>query len=278
MRIAGEVSDVVASRELLGNLVQRDLRSRYRGTVLGWLWSLINPLATTLIFTVVFSVIMKVQPTTGADGLVSYPLFLLCALLPWNFFSTVVQGGQSILLNNANLIKKTYFPRRLLLLAHVGSSFVTFLIEMAVLLVIFAFFGVNTLPWIPLLLVFMVLVALFGLGIALALSVWNVYFRDVAHFVALFMQIWFYATPIIYPITLVSSVEGGSSWASGLPLTTLYELNPLVSFFEPIRDMLYGGTFPEWHMIGLAVLATAVSLLLGNLAFRRLEPRLAEEL
>ena len=260
MSIVTEAREVIASRELLGNLTRRELRSKYKGTVLGWAWSLINPLATTVIFTIVFS------------------LFLLCGLLPWNFLATVVQGGQMVLLNNANLINKTYFPRRLLIVAHVAASFVSFIIEMIVLAAIFLAFRVNVLPWIPLVLVFMLLLAVFALGLALALSVANVYFRDVAHFVALFMQLWFYATPIIYPISLISTAESGTSWASHLPLTQLYKLNAVVDFVEPVRDMFYGGKWPSPALAAIAVVAAVVTLLLGNKVFRRLEPRLAEEL
>jgi ABC-2 type transport system permease protein len=278
MRLADEVRDVVGSRELLGNLARRELRSRYKGTALGWAWSLINPLASTLVYSAVFGVVMRVNPPVGVDGLHNFALFLLCGLLPWNFLAIVIQGGQTALLDNSNLIKKTYFPRRLLLLSHVGSSFVTFLVEMGVLVAVFGMFGVNVLPWIPLTLVIMVLLAVFGLGIALALSVANVYFRDVAHFVGIFLQIWFYATPIVYPITYVQGLENGDSWASTLPLTTLYELIPTVAFIEPVRDMFYNGTWPEPRFLLLAVGWSVLALLLGNLVFRRLEPRLAEEL
>lgn len=276
--IIQEVREVLASRELLTNLVRRELRSKYKGTFLGWAWSLINPLATTLIYTAVFSVVMRVTPPVGADGLTNYALFLLCGLLPWNFLAVAVQGGQTVLLDNGNLIKKTYFPRRLLLLSHIGAAFVTFLVEMGVLLLVFAVFGVNTLPWIPLVLLIMVLFAVFGLGIALALSVANVYFRDVAHFVGLFMQIWFYATPIVYPITLVQQLGGGTGVWNGIPLADLATLNPAVAFIEPIRDMFYNGTLPEPRYILAAAGWALLTLLVGNLVFRRLEPRLAEEL
>lgn len=276
--IIQEVREVLASRELLTNLVRRELRSKYKGTFLGWAWSLINPLATTLIYTAVFAVVMRVTPPVGVDGLTNYALFLLCGLLPWNFLAVAVQGGQTVLLDNGNLIKKTYFPRRLLLLSHIGAAFVTFLVEMGVLLLVFAVFGVNTLPWIPLVLLMMVLFAVFGLGIALALSVANVYFRDVAHFVGLFMQIWFYATPIVYPITLVQQLGGGTGVWNGIPLADLATLNPAVAFIEPIRDMFYNGSLPEPRYILAAAGWALLTLLVGNLVFRRLEPRLAEEL
>lgn len=273
-----EVRDVVSSRELLGNLIRRELRSKYKGTALGWAWSLINPLATTVIYTIVFSVIMKVTPPAGANGLRNYSLFLLTGLLPWNFVATVIQGGQMVLLNNGNLIKKTYFPRRLLVLADTSAAFVSFTIEMTVLAVLLLVFRVNVLPWLPLVALFMVLLAVFGLGCALALSVLNVYFRDIAHFVALFLQLWFYATPIIYPMTLVTDVEHGHSWAAGLPIHQILLLNPLVDFIEPVRDMLYVGSWPRLSMVLVGLVAAVVTLLIGNLVFRRLETRLAEEL
>lgn len=277
MKLVTETRELIASRELLQNLIQRELRSKYKGTVLGWFWSLINPLAQTLVYTLVFSVFLRVAPPVGAGGLENYSLFLLCGLLPWTFFATVVQGGQNVLLDQASLIKKTYFPRRLLLLSHVGSTFVTFVIEMVVLLAIFQVVGVNAWRWAPLMLVMMSLLAVFGLGLAFALSVANVYFRDVAHFVAIAIQIWFYATPIIYPIALVSQA-GSDSWVGSDVAQTVYRANPMLSFIEPFRDMLYMGAWPTWQLVVGAVVWSVAALLMGNLVFRRLEPRLAEEL
>ena len=278
MGILSDTREVVGSRELLINLVRRELRSKYKGTALGWLWSLINPLATTAIFTAVFSTIMRVDPPVGVDGLHSYPLFLLCGLLTWNFMAGTVQGAQGVLVGNGNLIKKTYFPRRLLVIATVMAGFVTYAIEMAVLAAIFLLFGVNVLPWIPLLVVVMVLVAVFSLGLGLMLSVVNVYFRDVAHFVSLFMQVWFYLTPIIYPLTLIKDVQAGSSWASRLPLEAMYSANPMVGLVESIRDMLYAGTLPSWVSLAYCLVVSIVLVLIGNRVFARLEGRLAEEL
>ncbi len=273
-----DTREVVHSRELLVNLVRRELRSKYKGTLLGWAWSLINPLATTVIFTLVFSTIMRVEPPVGVDGLHSYPLFLLCGLLTWNFMAGAVQGGQGALVANGNLIKKTYFPRRLLVISTVISAFVTYAIEMSVLAVIFLVAGVNVLPWIPLVALIMVLLAVFSLGLALMLSVVNVYFRDVSHFVSLFMQIWFYATPIIYPISLIQGIQDGDSWASGLPLEQLYNINPMVAIVESIRDMFYSGQLPAWQPLVYTVLVTAFLVWWGNRVFGRLETRLAEEL
>lgn len=266
-----------ASRELLGNLVLRELRGKYKGTSLGWLWSLLNPLASTVIFTVVFGAILRVTPTVGADGLQNYTLFLLCALLPWNYFSGVVNGGMGALLGNANLIKKTSFPRQLLVLAATASLFVTFLIEMAVLAVALLVFGANPLLWLLPTLLLMVVLAVFATGLGLMLSVANVYFRDSAHFVAIGLQVLFYATPVIYPITLVSDVSPDSLVAR-LHIDSLYFVNPLVHFVEAFRDMLYEHHLPGLGTVLVLLVSAAVSMWAGWSIFNRFSGRLAEEL
>jgi ABC-type polysaccharide/polyol phosphate export permease len=271
------LNDVLERRELLSNLVLRELRGKYKGTALGWFWSLLNPLAATLIFTIVFGAILRVTPTEGAGGVRNYTLFLLCALLPWNYFSGVVTGGMGALIANGNLIKKTAFPRELLVLSNSAALFVTFLIEMAVLAVALLVFGLNPLLWLVPTLVLMVLLAVFGTGLGLMLSVANVYFRDSAHFVAIGMQVLFYATPVIYPITLVAGVRPDSLVARW-HVDDLYMANPLVHFVEAFRDLLYEHHVPSLGTIAVVVLSSAASLAIGWLLFGRFSKRLAEEL
>lgn len=273
-----DVREVVASRELLHNLTLRELRGKYKGTALGWAWSLVNPLASTAIFTAVFAVVLRVPPPVGKDGLTNYALFLLCGLLTWNFMSGAMSAGMNALVVNGNLVKKTYFPRRLLVVSTVAAGFVSYLIEMAVLVAVFLLFGVNVLVWVPFVLLVMVVVGVFGLGLALLLSVVNVYFRDVAHFVSIFLQIWFYATPIIYPISLVDQTRNSGSWAETIRLADLYQLNPMVAYVESVRDLLYVGTLPSAGQVLYGLGAAAVVLVIGNVVFGRMQARLAEEL
>ncbi|MFI2754623.1 ABC transporter permease [Cellulomonas sp. P22] len=273
-----DTREVYNSRELLHNLTLRELRGKYKGTALGWLWSLINPLATTAIFTIVFSTVMRVDPPVGVNGLHNYSLFLLCGLLTWNFMAGAFQTGMGSLVANGNLIKKTYFPRRLLVISNVAAAFVSYAIEMLVLIAIFLAFRVNVLPYIPLILLVMVLLGFFALALALMLSVVNVYFRDIAHFVTLFMQLWFYATPIIYPITLIEGTRDNGKWTAAWHVADLYTLNPMVGFVESIRDMMYSGRLPGWQPIVYCLVITAVLLWIGNRVFGRMEKRLAEEL
>ena len=261
MTVVHDVREVLSHRELLANLTMRELRGKYKGTVLGWAWSLVNPLASTLVFTVVFSAILKITPPVGAGGLQNYAMFLLCGLLAWNFLSGCITTGMGALVGNGNLIKKTYFPRQLLVVSSVAAGGVTFGIEMLVLVV-----------------VFMVLLGLFGLGIGLMLSVLNVYFRDVAHFVGIFMQIWFYATPIIYPPSLVADAAAGGGWVQRFRIEDVYGINPMVGFVEVFRDLLYVQQLPSPATVAYLVVVTAAVLVLGALVFSRKQGRLAEEL
>jgi ABC-2 type transport system permease protein len=255
----------------------RELRGKYKGTALGWFWSLLNPLAATVIFSVVFGAILRIVPPVGAEGVQSYTLFLLCALLPWNYFSAVVTGGMGSLVANGNLIKKTAFPRQLLVLAGSGALFVTFAIEMAVLAVALLVFGLNPLLWLAPTVLLMVLLAVFATGLGLVLSIANVYFRDSAHFVAIALQVLFYATPVIYPITLVSEVSPDSLVAR-LHVDDLYMANPLVHFVEAFRSLLYQHELPSVTTSAVVVGSAAASLLVGWAVFQRFSGRLAEEL
>jgi ABC-type polysaccharide/polyol phosphate export permease len=274
--LRSHLSELVANRELLGNLTLRELRSRYKKSVLGWTWSLINPLANVVIYSIVFSVFLKVQPPTGhPSGLKSFPLFLLCALVPWTFFSTgLVQSTESLLLN-ANLIKKTYFPRELLVMASVGSVAITMLIETAVLAVILLITGNMVLVWLPVVVVLIALQAVLVLGIGLMLSVLNVYFRDFRYLITILLQVLFYATPIVYPIRYVprhSDVLGVT-----IPVRYIYNLNPLTRFMEGYRDLLYETRFPSAGTWAVIIGSALVALTVGWAIFGRLQRRVAEE-
>ena len=266
------LGEVVASRELLWNLTLRELRGKYKRSALGWTWSLVNPLVTMALFTVVFGVFLKATPDRGdPSGLDVFALWLLCALLPWNFVANTLNGGAVALVGNGNLIKKVYFPRQTLVGAVTGANLVTLLIELGVLSVALLIAGNNVLPWIPGVLVVTVLLVVFTTGLSLALSVLNVYFRDTQHFLAIFLQIWFYASPIVYPEKLVRENVSAAVW-------TAYEANPFYRFAEAYRDLFYDLRWPSAVTLGLLAAWSVGSLLLGWWTFDRLQGRLAEEL
>jgi len=216
--------------------------------------------------------LLNIEPPVGKDGLASYPLFLLCGLLPWIFVSNTVTGGMESLLQNANLIKKTYFRREVLVYSTVLAFLVSFTTEMLVLALAFLVFGSMVLPWLPAVMLVMALLAIFVTGLALLLSVVNVYFRDARYLVGIGMQLWFYATPILYPIDLVDSSDL-PGWA-----VSLYKTNPMVGFVESIRDLLYVQQVPPLGTIAYLVAVSAGVFVAGAWCFTRLEGRLAEEL
>lgn len=267
------VRELFDSRELLTNLTMREVKGKYRRTALGQFWSLLNPLATMLVYTIVFSFIFGARTQVGdPSGLSIYPLWLMCALLPWTFFTRVVNGGLSSLISNSSLIKKVYFPRMHLPLAVATSTGYTWANEMGLLAIVLMLCGAWVLPWLPFVIIMMVLLAMFASGLSMVLAIVNVHFRDLQHFTTIILQMWMYLTPIIYPISLVE--EGAAK--TGDWVLTVYRLNPMERFVTVFRNLLYDNRWPEvgdvlW-CVGWAVGAFA----LGFIVFSRNEKRLAE--
>ena len=266
-------AELVRGRELLVNLTLRELRGKFKRTALGWTWSMLNPLSSIVIFTIVFSTFLGgIAPTGNPSELKNFTLWLTCGLLPWNFTNNGVQASLGSLVGNSNLIKKVYFPREYIVASSVLSWLVTFGIEMIVLCVVFLFFGQVVFVWIPVVLVFMALQMIMVLGIALLLAAVNVYFRDVQHFVGIGMQVWFYLTPIVYQTAVVHQ-HLTRPWAR-----KLYSLNPMIRFTDAYRNCFYDGRLPPVQtFVGCAVAALSM-FFIGWAVFSRLEPRFAEEL
>ncbi len=271
------LAEYSASKELMANLTLRELRAKYKRSVLGWAWSLLNPLATMLIFTLVFGYFLKVQPPRGSpSGIKNFAVFLLCGLLPWNYLTASVGGSIGNLLGNANLVKKTYFPRDLLVGSLVASCLVSFLIEMGLLGVALLIFGNAIFPYLPVAFGLIMFLTLFATGLGLAFSVLNVYFRDVQHLVNIMFQVWFYLNPIVYPLNLVPQKAHVLGFV--LPTRAIYELNPMVGFVESFRDLLYDLRMPPTAKIAYLVLVSVATFIAGLSLFNKLEGRLAEEL
>ncbi len=270
MRYAKEL---VATRELLWNLSLREIRGRYRRTVLGQLWSLLNPIATMIVYTIVFSFIFRARPAVGdPSGLDSYPLWLLSGLLAWTYFSRVVSEGLGSVVSSASLIKKVYFPRAHLPFSVAISTGFTWCIELSVLIVVLWVFGGFPIPWIPALVVAMVLLALFSTGFAMVLAILNVHFRDTQHFVTIALQMWLYLTPVIYPIELVEDAAS----RHGEWILTVYRLNPMERFVSVFRSLLYDNAWPPLEDSLVCVAWALAMFSVGYLVFARNEKRLAE--
>jgi ABC-2 type transport system permease protein len=269
---------VWASRELLFNLTQREVKGKYKRTIFGQLWSLVNPLALMLTYSLVFAFIIRLEPPKGdPSGLDVFPLWLLCALLPWTFFSSTLSAGVGSVVANTGLVQKVYFSRIVLPLSAVASTAYNWLFEMAVLLIALSVVGAFVLPWIPLLVVAMLLLALFGAGLALLLSVANVHFRDTQNFVNILLPIWMYLTPIIYPISLVEDQSAKyGDLVFGLSILDIYKFNPMENFVELFRQLMYDNRFPDGQLWLSCSIWAIVALVIGVVVFQRSEKKLAE--
>ena len=273
------LAELASSRELLANLTARELRGKYKRSVLGWAWSLINPVAMAIVFTFVFTVVFKADTPLGdPSGIEIFALFLLCGLLPWNYLATGMTLAMSTLTTNANLVKKVYFPREILVVATTLAYLVSLVIELAVLGVVLGILSWEIVLYVPGVVLVVALQTLFVTGVGLALSVLNVYFRDVQHLVNILLQVWFYSTPILYPLSFVEEQVEAAEWLDGWPVMELYHLNPMVSFVDVYRALMYDQRLPDLLDVAWITVASVVTLLVGYKVFKHFEPRLAEEL
>ncbi len=250
------MTELIQYRELLRNLVIRDLKVRYKNSVLGVVWSLLNPLLMMLVFTVVFTVMI---PNNSVE---KFPVFFLCGLLPWNFFSASVMGATTSIVGNAHLIKKVYFPREVLPISLVLSNLVNFFLALIVLFVMILIFHIPITPWMLLLPVLILIQVAFTVGIALFLSTVNVFYRDTQMVLEVLMLALFFLTPVFYPVDILPH----SKTLFGIQIDIwrwTRILNPMASLIAAYRDVLYWG-----RMVGpdflLRTAATALAFLLGG--------------
>jgi lipopolysaccharide transport system permease protein len=245
--------------------------------VLGWAWSLLNPLTTMIVYSVVFTLHGAVPTTGDPSGLKNFAFFLMCGLIPYNFIANGLNGGILALIGNSNLVKKTYFPREILVAASTSAALVQYLIELALLVVALLFVGNVVFPWIPVILFVVAFQFLFVLGIALVLSAGAVYFRDLQHLIGLVLQVWFFSAPIVYSQDLVDKNLNDGSISSRI-FDLNFAINPLVRFVEVYRNLMYDLRWPPTADIVYIVVVSVATLAFGFWAFGRLEGRLAEEL
>lgn len=268
-----DLSELWTYRALTTNFARRELKGRYRGSAAGWLWSLANPAATLLIFTLVFSTIFqRVPPVAGNGRLESYTIYLFIGLVCWNFFNGIVTTSMGALIGAGPLLKKIRFPAFAPVIGNAMSALVQTAIEFGILIVVLAF--ARNLTWAVLVvpLVF-ALLALFAIGIGLMVSVANVRYRDVGYLVGIALQFLFYATPIIYPPEDIP-VETGS----GIPARWIMGLNPLGRFVEAARDALWYGVLPSLTLMLTLTAVAVVTFLIGWAVFQRSALDIAEDL
>lgn len=248
-------------REMIFSLVRKDLRGRYKGSVLGFLWTFINPLLQLVVYTIVFSTILR-------SGIEKYYLFLFVALVPWIFFSSSLTGGSNCILGQKDMVKKIYFPRAVIPISYVTSCFVNMLFCFVVIFIVVAFSGVGFNPKALALLPFVMAVEyILALGVAMLSSAVTVYFRDLEHILGIIAMAWQYLTPVMYAMDIVPE--------NYLPI---FMVNPMTPVILAYRDILYYAKVPELETLLHALILGLLVLLAGSLVFQKLQQHFAEEL
>jgi len=247
-------------RELLYFLVWRDVKVRYKQTVLGIAWTVLQPLITMMIFTVIFSYFGRFP----SDGL-PYPIFAYSGLIPWIYFSSAVTQSGNSLRGDARLIEKIYFPRLILPLSAVTTPLVDFFFSFLLLLGMMFWFG-STPTWsLPFLPIFLLLALLTALSMALWLAPLNIRYRDIGHTIPFLIQVWMYASPLVYPVSMIPE-----KWR------LLYSLNPMVGVIEGFRWALLGNKSPDFKLMTVGLVVVLLLLWGGAVFFRRAEGTFAD--
>ena len=262
------VNDLWTYRGLVGNLAQRELKARYKRSVLGWLWSLLNPAATLATYAIVFGVLFNSKIEHAKGEFNNFTMYLFAGLVVWNFFSAVVNGSMGSLIAAGPLLKKVNFPAECAPAANMIVALSQALIESSILVLVMAILGNVgwTMLFVPVLLF---LVGVFAFGIGLALSVANVYLRDIAYLVAVLMNLMFYATPIVYPESILKSHP---------TIKTLVNLNPMHQFVKAMRSTVYYLRVPDGANLLILLVISVGSFVLGWFVFRRFGDDVSEAL
>ena len=254
--------DLYNYRELLKTSVKKDIGGKYKHSFLGVLWSFINPLLQILVYALIFPLVMK-----NGGSYKDYTVFMVCGLIPWAYFTTVINRASFIMIENGNILKKVYFPRSILPLSLVTSETINFLVSCIIILafIVIKGFGISKfILFFPLVLLIQYVLLL---GIALIFSAVTVYMRDIQHFIGVVLQLLFYATPIVYSI---DTIPEGFRW--------ILKWNPMTYIIEGYRAIFYNQTMPDLKALGILGVISIVILIVGYLLFNTLQKRFAEEL
>lgn len=255
------LKELYAYREMIFSLVRRDLKGRYKGSVLGFLWTFINPLLQLGVYTLVFSNILK-------SGIEDYYLFLFVALVPWIFFSTSISGGSSCIWAQQDMVKKIYFPREVLPISYVTSQFVNMLLSLVVVLLVLIISGkglsIEALLFLP---IIMLIEYILSLSMTMIFSAITVYLRDVEYLLGIITMAWQFLTPIMYSLDQVPE-----------DMRFVFGLNPMTPVIMAYRDILYYKKVPELATLLHATVLGIVLLFVGSFTFSKLKRHFAEEL
>jgi len=266
-----EIGSIFSKRDLIYNLAVKDFKVRYRSAALGFIWMLLNPILQMIVLSIVFSFIVKVPVD------VPFPIFLLCGLLPWNFMSLSLNVGASSLVTERNLVKKVYFPREIIPISVTAGHFINFLIAMLLFLP-FPLFILKSWSWALLLLpVPIILLALFTVSVTSLATIGDAFFRDTRFIVEALLMVWFYATPIFYPLSFLNSfTDKIPAWI--MPVIHMIRYNPMAGIINMFRNIILYGK-PPLLSDGLYVTALTLALTCVNFfIYRRHGPVVADHM
>lgn len=251
---------------MIRSMVVRDIRARYIGSFLGFFWTIIHPLTQIMIYYFIFSVILKVRLGPEYGG-TNFAIWLIAGMLPWLFFAEIVTRSPEAVLDHTSIITKTVFPSELLPLIHFISAIINHLIGMAIFLGILLVFGYGISLKVLLVFPFMLTIGIFAIGISWTLSALNVFLRDIGQIVGVIVNIWFFMTPIIYPLNTIPK-----------NLQKLYGLNPMLHLIEAYRLALLGKANLTFGSLFYIVIPVFISFIFGGLIFKKLKPAFADVL
>jgi ABC-type polysaccharide/polyol phosphate export permease len=254
----------VGYRFLFTQLVRRELRQKYKGSALGVLWYVVNPLVLMGAYTLMFGIVLKTQ------SIPDYPLFLMVALVAWTFFQSALIAAADSLIQQGSLIRKAAFPREAIPAATVTVQLITLTVVLALVSVITVAIRGTLTPWLLLAPVIVLLLYGFVLGLGMVVAVLHAYYRDVLPVLTAVLLPWFFITPIFFETSQNHYLATHPAAA-----TVLNWVNPLAPFIEALRAVIYGGTGPGWNRMLYALVATLLAMLLGRIVFRRMEGELA---
>lgn len=247
-------------RELLKTSVKKDIGGKYKHSFFGLLWSFMNPLLQIAVYAIIFPLIIR-------NNIPNYTVFMVCGLIPWNFFSIVINRASFTMIENGNILKKVYFPREILPLSVVTSETVNFFISTIIIICFTLAYGMGLTPYILLYPLIAIVQYVLLTGISLIVSSVTVYFRDLQHFIGVLIQLFFYATPIVYSI---ETIPENFRW--------ILNVNPMTYIIEGYRAIFYNQTMPDLKNLAIIFAIGVVLCIVGYLIFNKLQKRFAEEL
>lgn len=247
-------------RELLKTSISKDIRGKYKNSVLGIIWSFLNPLLQIAVYAIVFPLIMK-------SSLPNYTVFLCCGLIPWNFFSAAISRTSFTMIENGNIIKKVYFPREILPISVTTSEAINFVISTIIILAFVLGYGMGISKFIIFYPIVLLVQYFLLIGISFIVSSVTVYFRDLQHFISIALQLLFYATPIVYA---PDSIPVNFQW--------ILQYNPMTYIINAYRDIFYYQQMPDFASLAMVLVGSIIFCVIGYLIFNKLQRRFAEEI